>query len=370
MAVLIFCSKCKQYFSQKHKKCPKCKKDLKRADRFWIILRLSDGTHHREVVHGNLTFARDVEDKIKSDIRQKKFFGIKKAPYIKDVWKQFHDWHQKYKTDTASVLSRWRVHIEPYIPSDLRMDQLSLKDVEKIKDRMMEKGGRDGDGCAPATINHVTGIIKRLYNWASKRDLYDGKNPADKLKPLKFFNEITNVLTDEHEKKLSNVLKHWKNQTAALIIKFALFTGCRRGEIFKLTWDDVDLENEFLKLRDPKGTPTIIPICKEACDVVIEAQKINWKSKYVFANRFGDKREQISNIWNRIKLKAKLPNNFRFHDLRHTFASKLVSSGVPLYVVQKLLNHQSPAMTQRYAHLSDKAMRNAVNHVGGFYNFD
>jgi len=95
-----------------------------------------------------------------------------------------------------------------------------------------------------------------------------------------------------------------------------------------------------------------------------EARKLNRKSKYIFANKRGEKRRHFATTWGRIKRKARLKIEFRFHDLRHTFASELISSGnVDLYQLQKLLNHQSPAMTQRYAHLADKALRKAADSV-------
>jgi integrase len=249
------------------------------------------------------------------------------------------------------------------------MNELTAYKINEILDRMKEQGGRAGDGCAPATIKHVLGLIKRLYNWAWENDLYNGENPTAKIKPPKFNNEKTMTLTELQTKKLLIELKNWKNRTAALVIKFALYTGCRKSEIFKLTWKDVDLRKKFMKLRDPKGKPIDLPIGQKVCDVLKEARKLNRKSKYVFANRFGKKRKHFATTWRRIKQRALLPEEFRFHDLRHTFASELISSGkVDLYRLQKLLNHQSPSMTQRYAHLADKALREAANSVDNVFD--
>jgi integrase len=281
-----------------------------------------------------------------------KFFGIKKAPFIHDIWEKYQKRHLIKIKDSDSVSSRWHVHIEPYISPD-----------DKILLRMREKGGRNDDGCKPATIKHVLGLIKRLYNWAYIYDLYDGYNPTAKIPSPKFYNETTNILEKPQRKQLLKVLENWNNQTAALIIKFALYTGCRKSEIFKLTWQDVDLNKKFIKLRDPKGKPADIPIGQKACNVLIEAEKLNRKSEYVFANRFGKKRKHFAATWRRIKQQADLPEEFRFHDFRHTFASEVISSGVGLYTLQKLLNQQSPLMTQRYAHLSDKALREAAESV-------
>jgi integrase len=83
---------------------------------------------------------------------------------------------------------------------------------------------------------------------------------------------------------------------------------------------------------------------------------------YVFPNRHGNKRTTIGNTWTRIKKRAKINHEFRFHGLRHTYASYLASSGkVSQYVLQKLLTHKTPQMTQRYAHLFDDTLREGAN---------
>ena len=368
MAILIFCSKCSRYFSRKHKSCPKCHKDLRNVKKFCVNLPLKNGRRIVRVVE-NITIARQVEAKLKSDIKQEKLLGIKKAPLLKDIWEKFQKWNQKNLKDSDSASSRWHVHIEPYISPSLKMDQLTPYDITKILDRMRENGGRNGDGCAPATIKHVLGLIKRLYNWAWQYDLYNGENPTAKIKSPKVNNQTTNTLSKPQMEQLLKVLEKWKNKTAALLIKFALYTGCRKSEIFKLTWQDVDLEKKFIKLRDPKGQPIDLPIGQKACDVLIKAKKLKPKSKYVFANRSGKKRKHFGNTWSRIKQQALLPEEFRFHDFRHTYASVLISSGeVDLYTLQKLLNHQSPAMTQRYAHLADHALRKAAESVDNVFD--
>lgn len=213
------------------------------------------------------------------------------------------------------------------------------------------------------TANNVLGTIKRLYNWAIENDLYDGPNPANKIKPPKIDNQVVRFLKKDEYDRLQNTLKKWKNQRAALLIKFALYTGIRKGDIFKLIWDDIDFENKFVTLSDTKGKRATIPISKKAFNVLIKSKKIKPNSKWVFANRYGKRRTHFNATWQRIKTKANI-DDFRFHDLRHTFASYLISSKkVGLFTLQKLLNHQSSAMTQRYAHLMDEPLRDGANIV-------
>lgn len=328
------------------------------------------GNRITQVVQGNISLAERVEAKIKVDIIQERNFGIRKAPLIHDTFRAYKKWTEQNRKGPRMLSSRWDVHIGPYIPEIWTMDKLTSGDINKILDRMKSYGGRDGNGCAPATIKHVLGLIKRLYNWANENGLYEGPNPAAKIKPPRLDNCVTHYLSRVKLMRLRHTLQNWPNQRAALLVSFALYTGCRRGEIFKLEWKDIDFQNNFFSLRDPKGKSTTLPLNQKALAVLDKAQKINKQSRWVFANRFGKQRKHFAATWERIKEKAKLPKEFRFHDLRHTYATYLASSGkVDLYTLQKLLNHQSPAMTQRYAHLLDKSLKRGAAIVDEIKDF-
>jgi len=185
MAILIYCLDCNRPFSRKLKNCPKCGKKLRNNNKFWVNVVLPNGKRRTKVVEGNLTVARKVEASMKKDIIDEKYFGIKKAPLIIDIWEKYQEQNRINLNDFNCVSSRWSTHIEPYISSGLKMDQLTAYEINKILDRMRGKGGRKNNGCAPATIKHVLGLIKRLYNWAWENDLYEGENPTAKIKPPK-----------------------------------------------------------------------------------------------------------------------------------------------------------------------------------------
>ena len=140
-----------------------------------------------------------------------------------------------------------------------------------------------------------------------------------------------------------------------------LNTGMRRGELFKLKWNEVDVERGFIHIRDPKGgADQKIPM-NEATRQLLETHP-RTDSPYVFPGRKGGMRTDVNKAVNRIKNKAGLPKDFRpLHGLRHFYASMLASSGkVDMYTLQKLLTHKSPQMTQRYAHLRDEALKNGA----------
>jgi len=144
-------------------------------------------------------------------------------------------------------------------------------------------------------------------------------------------------------------------------MKMALYTGMRRGEMFKLRWADIDFEKGFIRIVNPKGgTSQSIPL-NDGARELLETLKKKGKGQYVFPGRKGGQRQDIHRLTRDIADKAGIPKTFRpLHGLRHVYASMLASSGkVDLYTLQKLLTHKDPRMTQRYAHLRDEALKNA-----------
>jgi integrase len=188
----------------------------------------------------------------------------------------------------------------------------------------------------------------------------------------------TEDLTPKQMTRLLEAIEKADNVQAANMMKLALFTGMRRGEMFKLKWSNVDYDRGFISLIDPKGGPDQkIPIN----DATRELLKSHPKTKspkpnlghkepdiipFVFPGRGGRQRTDIKHQVNKIKEDAGLPKDFRaLHGLRHVYASMLASSGeVDLYTLQKLLTHKSPLMTQRYAHLRDDALKKASGLAG------
>jgi integrase len=305
--------------------------------------------------------AKRYEGKLKTQVIENKLFGIYRIPIIDEVWARYLTWAKDNKKSWRDDEFRWKHHVEIKL-SGKKMDTITAFDVQSVIDQMKSKREY-----APATIKHLIVLIRRVFNWAKEMDLYLGDNPALKIKLPKLNNEITESLTKDEISRLLKTLAGWQNQMAALLIQFALFTGLRRGELFKLKRRDVDLDNGWIDLRDTKGgTDNKLPVSEKALDVLHKAKQLapSQECPYVFPNKRGNRRTTIGNTWTRIKKAASLPQNFRFHGLRHTFASYLASSGkISQYTLQlqKLLTHKTPQMTQRYAHLFDETLRDGAN---------
>jgi integrase len=215
----------------------------------------------------------------------------------------------------------------------------------------------------PQTVKHVLQLLNRIINFGVNKGLCQGLN--FKIEMPKVHNLKTEDLTRGQLKRLFEAIDEDEDIQAANILRMALFTGMRRGELFKLKWEDVDFERRVIQIRNPKGGPDQkIPLNNAAREVLASHPRSG--SPYIFFGRDGKQRTEMRAPVNRIRKRAKLPEGFRpFHGLRHVYASMLASSGkVDMYTLQKLLTHKSPQMTQRYAHLRDETLKRASDLAG------
>ena len=135
------------------------------------------------------------------------------------------------------------------------------------------------------------------------------------------------------------------------------------GEIFGLKWQDVDFKREFIYLYNTKNVDQReVPLNENVKRVLIQIKR-HPKSEYVFCNTDGSQRKDIRFSFFTALKKSGI-KEFRFHDLRHTFASHLVMAGVDLNTVRELLGHKTIKMTLRYSHLSPYHKRRAVDILG------
>jgi integrase len=291
----------------------------------------------------------------------------KKPPTLNEVWSTYLPWAKEHKKTWRSDESYYKGHIEPRF-GNKRLDSISSFDVEKMKSELRKEKSDRKKPFAKATIKHQLVLLKRLYNVARKWTLYDGSNPLDSVDFPKLDNQKTEFLNQDEVTRLLKVLDEWPIRESAAFIKFALLTGFRRGELFKLTWDNVNLKSGAVTLREPKGGKTeTIPISSQAVDLLNSLER---SSVYVFPGKEGKMRTDFKGPWERIRKAANLPPDFRLHGLRHHFASTLVSNGEDLYVVGKLLSHKQSTTTQRYAHLADARLRQAAQKSGDILSID
>jgi integrase len=250
--------------------------------------------------------------------------------------------------------NRFELHIEPVMGDKEPLELVPL-DIDRMRLKLQK-------GHKAATVRNTLELFRRIINYGVKKRL---------VSPLPFkigMPKVSNLKTEDLSpgqlQALLKAIGEDVHPLAGPMMKFVLFTGMRRGELFSLRWKDVDFERGFISIREPKGGQDVkIPMNAEARAIL---ESLTRESEYCFPGRGGERRVDINKAVNAIKKAAGLPKNFRaLHGLRHTYASMLASSGqVDLYTLQKLLTHRSPLMTQRYAHLRDQALRQAANLAG------
>lgn len=134
----------------------------------------------------------------------------------------------------------------------------------------------------------------------------------------------------------------------------------RRGEIFSLEWSDVNFNEARVRVADSKsGHSRTVQMNKSVGDLLKKWRAQTSGKGLVFPGKNGNRLDNITSAWRALMKRAQI-EGFRFHDLRHDFASRLVSNGVSLNTVRELLGHSDMKMTLRYAHLAPDAGRAAV----------
>ncbi len=274
---------------------------------------------------------------------------------ITRLWEKYLEGKAGNLKGIVTDTNRFEKHIEPVF-GDKEPCELFPLDVDRFRIRMSKT-------LKPATVRNTLELLRRIINFGTDKQLCPGL--SFKIKMPDVDNEKTEDLTPEQLKALLDAIEADDNRQAANLMKMALFTGMRRGELFKLKWSDIDFDRGFIRIVGPKGgRDQVIPLNEPAREIL--AGHVRTGSEFVFPGRNGERRTDIKAQVGRIKEAAGLPKAFRpLHGLRHVYASMLASSGkVDMYTLQKLLTHKSPSMTQRYAHLRDESLRNASNLAG------
>ena len=218
---------------------------------------------------------------------------------------------------------------------------------------------RNDEGAAPATINRELAMLSKAFNMAVKEWEWLKDNPVAKVPREKEDNERDRWLTVGEEVSLLENCPEWLGD----IILFNLHTGLRQDELLSLTWDRVDVFRKTILIKDTKnGKPRTVPLNKTALGILeSKASVISIRSRIVFHSMCGTKIDK-HNLRRAfvIAMERAGIEDFTYHGLRHTFATRLAQSGVDLYKISKLLGHKDIKTTQRYAHHCPESLRDGV----------
>ena len=275
---------------------------------------------------------------------------------MEDLVREYFD---KFRGRSARTERMHLDTIEEYFRGKI-VSQISVFDVETFLHVRRDTPTIKGKSRSAATVNREIGVLKRLINRAIEWNMAR-VNPVSKVKFLPEPKGRLRFLTRDESKRLLEC----SPRHLYPVVLTALETGMRRGEIFGMRWENVDLKNSDIFIPHTKnGHSRHVPISDRLRAVLVKLPR-RIGTGYVFTGerRIGKPGKPFNDMrpsFEKACMKAGI-ENFRFHDLRHTAASYLVMAGVPIRTVGEILGHKSMAMTERYAHLSPEHKLKAVN---------
>ena len=298
----------------------------------------------------------------------------------------YEPWLLAHRKSAKATVARIRANFKKELWGK-KLSELNAWVVEKWRTASIKSGKR------PATINRDVGALKSALSRATEWGLLEA-HPFSKVKPVKENSTpIIRYLTDAEEKSLREALdtreerlrserdqgNAWRRERGYAeypslrdqhyvgylkpAVLVSMNTGLRQGELFTLAWTEVDIERAMITVRADKAknsTVRHIPLNEEALQALRDWQDDqNSTAGLVFPGKNGNRVTDIKTAWSHL-LKLASIASFRWHDMRHHFASRLVMAGVDLNTVRDLLGHGEIKMTLRYAHLAPEHKAAAV----------
>lgn len=269
----------------------------------------------------------------------------------------------KKATSYEKEMTLFRHWINPII-GEKPFRQIAQTDMERIKKSLLDKER------APKTIEYVLAVVRQVWNMARRDGLTTGDSPTKSVGKLKKDNRRLRFLTwDEADRLLAHLNK--KSVQLHNMALLSLHTGMRAGEIFSLTWRDIDLARGIVMILDPKASKNRAAFMTGDVKQMFKGLPQGEPNDFVFKDRrHGGKIKEISHAF-RVAIKDLQMNEgvtdrrqkVVFHSLRHSYASWLVENGTDLYKVKELMGHATIVMTERYSHLGQNALQGAVKRL-------
>ena len=307
----------------------------------------------------NKTLAREILGKKRTLVAENRHLDVKRVPNVTfyELCKQYWEMHGKnlrtkglLKTNedgtNSGMIEIWKTGL-----GNLMLSELTQHKIEKfLSERIDEKK------LSTSTYNRHLSMLKAMLNKGKEWGLLL-ESPAASIKKRKEDSGRTRFLSGEEVQALLN----GASEIFRPLLITALHTGMRRGELLSLQWQDVNLHTRIITVQHSKsGKKRMIPLDDTVHETLKKLPSRFGKGIVFPSSRNGkDALTDTNKTFTRLTEKVEL-KDVRFHDLRHTFASHLVMSGVDLVTVQQLLGHAHISMTMRYAHLAPEHRAKAV----------
>lgn len=322
----------------------------KRGNIWWMAYTGLDGKPYRESTGTSLLReAEEILDCRKREIKEGKnpeVVRIKKYTFhdLADEYLKSVKWQKSYKSKIGYInqlLAFFKA--QP-------LQSFNTRVIDQFQNTRLEYN-------KPATVNRLLATLKHMFTKAVEWDMVSDE-VLKKIRKVKLTPENNRRLRflskEESQTLVDSCISHLRP-----IVITALNTGMRLGEILKLKWDQVDLGHGYILLDDTKNNECRQIPLNSTLRVALEVLPRGYESEYVFTGKDGKPYNRVKSSFATALKRANI-RDFRFHDLRHTFASQLIMSGIDLTTVKELLGHKSISMTLRYAHLAPSHMVKAV----------
>ncbi len=238
------------------------------------------------------------------------------------------------------------------------LNKIPRLDVQVFHNEMVQK-----EKVSAATADHHLKFMRLMLNLAVQWEFID-KSPLSRIALFNQDNQIEHFLDGEAIQRLVAVLKSHPKKVIALLLMFLLSTGARKASAKNAKWEEIDFANRMWRIpaTNSKSKKVVMVPLNDSAIWVLEQLHTAGSKGFIFVHeRTGKPYTAIEKTWYEVRRLAGLGEEVRIHDLRHTYASLLVTSGRSLYEVQKILAHSDPKITMRYAHLSAKTLQEAAN---------
>jgi integrase len=337
---------------------------FKRHGNWWIDYYVN-GRRRRRKIGPQKTLAKLALQEVKQRMAKGEFLGVyeEKRVRFKDFTETYIDHIRARLSERNYERAQWIVdkRLSPRFGNEY-LFQINRRMVEDyIKDRLTE--------VSSSTVNREVSRLRHMLNTAVKWG-YINSNPCQGVKELREPPGRIRFLTVEEIDRLLHACSPDGSPSKPIriflrpIVEIALCTGARRAEILSLRWKNIDLKEKRIILEETKNNERrVAPLNNVLCQVFQNLPR-HLHSDRVFPDIEGN---MVTMAFRRACKRAGL-EDFRFHDLRHCFASYLTMRGYNLRTVQTLLGHKSTRMTERYSHLSQEHLQEAVQELENSLN--
>ena len=332
--------------------------------KYIVQYRTKANRQRREVIglHGVLTSekARDIARDMLADVRKGRDPAAEKrmareAPTVRDLAEDYLERHaipNKRPTAAADDKAMLNRLVLPKLGS-AKVAAITRPDIEKLHNSLRS---------TPYAANRLLALLSKMFTLA----IAWGWRSNNPVRGVPRFHEDRRErwLSQDEMARLWSALEQHPNRLAASAVKLMILTGARRSEVLWATWDQFDLERRVWTKpshHTKQKRTEHVPLSGVAITIISTLRnEANQDSRFLFPSDVtSEPLTDIKRFWQSVRRAAGIPG-VRLHDLRHTYASNLVSRGESLHIVGRLLGHTQPQTTARYAHLDDRALRQAT----------